>query len=343
MAEGDEIPEWRRRLHALRQEQGSLSTMRDRRPRPSLRILDDDAISLLALPSATSPSENIHSGNDRRWRSPARNSPARLKAGRSRRLSGRGRLAARGAAALIGAAAVTTAVLTYGQSLDSERRATAAATAPLRTDEVKPLFGDTSAVDRSAVDRSAGAATVTPAMVSATPTLNRATILVVLRVPHVDDVIVARDRLHLMLGEERVLADIAVGQPGDGVRGVMVLDAHDLFRPGSAEITFDGRLDLVAVASMLRSYPGATVDIVGHTDAIGDPEVNDDLSQRWADSVAALIDSETGGTVTAHPSGRGAAEPLSDNETATGRRRNNRIEIVFRDPIREELSSRGPR
>jgi outer membrane protein OmpA-like peptidoglycan-associated protein len=251
------------------------------------------------------------------------------------------RIALRATATVGSAIGITAAVLVYGRSLDDDRQATAAASEPLASFDVEPL-----GVGRPAtppVTVATGAGDRVGAQRSAPQTRERAVVLAVVRTPDSASATALGDRLTSLFGSERTLTDVEPGEPGDGIRGVIVLDALDLFVPGTDELTLDGRLDLVAVAALLRTFRGAWVDVVGHTDSVGTAGRNDELSTDWADAAAALIRTETAGAVSVHPTGRGAGEPLTDNETADGRRRNNRIEIVFHDPEREELTSSGPR
>jgi outer membrane protein OmpA-like peptidoglycan-associated protein len=251
------------------------------------------------------------------------------------------RIALRATATVGSAIGITAAVLVYGRSLDDDRQATAAASEPLASFAVEPLGIGQPATPPITVARGAGDRAAPGRAESQQGA--RPAVLAVVRTPDGVSAAALGDRLAAAFGSHRTIADVAPGAPGDGIRGVIVLDALDLFVPGTAELTLDGRLDLVAVAALVRTFRGAVVDVVGHTDSLGAAGRNVALSTDWADAAAALIRTETAGAVRVHPTGRGAREPLTDNETADGRRRNNRIEIVFHDPEREELTSSGPR
>jgi outer membrane protein OmpA-like peptidoglycan-associated protein len=87
---------------------------------------------------------------------------------------------------------------------------------------------------------------------------------------------------------------------------------------------------LARLANNLQSYPDSTIDIIGHTDSVGDSGYNQNLSARRAEAVSAIL--IAGGV----PSGRirsyglGETSPIASNDTAAGRARNRRVEVVIR-------------
>jgi outer membrane protein OmpA-like peptidoglycan-associated protein len=92
------------------------------------------------------------------------------------------------------------------------------------------------------------------------------------------------------------------------------------------------RTAIAVVARAIRAVPGGTVVVVatGHTDVTGPGPHNDALSGRRAAAVAALLTAATGEPVDVQ--GRGAAEPVADNGSATGRSRNRRVDIRLELP-----------
>jgi outer membrane protein OmpA-like peptidoglycan-associated protein len=74
----------------------------------------------------------------------------------------------------------------------------------------------------------------------------------------------------------------------------------------------------------------ARIALVGHTDATGSAEWNVQVSRARAEAVAAELARR--GVPRDHliVEGRGAAEPIANNATVTGRERNRRIEIELR-------------
>ena len=96
------------------------------------------------------------------------------------------------------------------------------------------------------------------------------------------------------------------------------------FESGSAELTADSKkmLDQVIQALQSPDLKGSRFKIEDHTDS------NLRLSQQRANSVSAYL--EKGGVASARLQavGRGKADPIADDATAEGRRRNRRVELI---------------
>ena len=90
------------------------------------------------------------------------------------------------------------------------------------------------------------------------------------------------------------------------------------------------RDDLARLAANLDKYPDSTVDVVGHTDSVGDSAYNQNLSARRAEAVSQILlaNGVSGARIRAY--GRGELEPVQSNETSSGRAANRRVEIVIR-------------
>jgi outer membrane protein OmpA-like peptidoglycan-associated protein len=92
---------------------------------------------------------------------------------------------------------------------------------------------------------------------------------------------------------------------------------------------------LEKVATVLRSYPGASCSIEGHTDGVGTKQYNQKLSERRASSVKQWLLSHnvsTGMSVR----GWGAEKPVAPNalpdgnDNPDGRQKNRRVEIIIK-------------
>lgn len=103
-----------------------------------------------------------------------------------------------------------------------------------------------------------------------------------------------------------------------------------LFATDSAVVRPDLRNDLYALADNLNQYPNSTVEIVGHTDNTGSAAYNQDLSERRAAAVGAVIRNAgvSGGRIVTY--GRGESQPVASNLTPDGRSQNRRVEIIIR-------------
>lgn len=89
-------------------------------------------------------------------------------------------------------------------------------------------------------------------------------------------------------------------------------------------------LDTVAqIAKLLEAQPALKLDVVGHTDNVGDEAGNLRLSQRRADAVVTALVEDHGideARLTAR--GEGQGKPVADNATEEGKAKNRRVEIV---------------
>jgi outer membrane protein OmpA-like peptidoglycan-associated protein len=104
------------------------------------------------------------------------------------------------------------------------------------------------------------------------------------------------------------------------------------FLPDSAKIDNASALLLARAYDLLSEHPGLFVEIAGHTSAEGNAERNMMLSLQRAEAVkAALVQRgiEANRILTV---GHGADQPIADNKTDEGRRKNRRIEFRVMTP-----------
>jgi outer membrane protein OmpA-like peptidoglycan-associated protein len=108
------------------------------------------------------------------------------------------------------------------------------------------------------------------------------------------------------------------------------VDVYDLyFDFSSARIREESRPTLDEIAAVLRRHADWTLDIAGHTDSIGSDTANLDLSTRRAVSVKEALVRDYGiDTNRLSTRGYGEAQPKDRNDTAEGRARNRRVELV---------------
>jgi OOP family OmpA-OmpF porin len=100
------------------------------------------------------------------------------------------------------------------------------------------------------------------------------------------------------------------------------------FDTGKSDLKADGKATVNEIATMLRSAPGLSVSIEGHTDNVGQPAANKVLSEQRArsvmDAIVALgIDAGRLSAV-----GYGQENPIADNRSEEGRAKNRRVELV---------------
>lgn len=126
------------------------------------------------------------------------------------------------------------------------------------------------------------------------------------------------------------IGDDRVSVTNTGSELIVNLPQDILFATDSATLRGDLTQDLRAVARSLLNYPDTTVQVVGHTDNVGSAAYNQNLSQRRAQSVAAVLQANgvPGGRIVAF--GRGEDQPVASNLSDAGRAQNRRVEIIIR-------------
>jgi OOP family OmpA-OmpF porin len=101
------------------------------------------------------------------------------------------------------------------------------------------------------------------------------------------------------------------------------------FDSGAATIKSDQAALLEKVERAVEIFSDSVITVEGHTDSFGGDESNLELSQRRADAVRAyLLANMTLAPYRISAMGYGETRPISSNETAAGRARNRRIDLV---------------
>ncbi|HQQ96466.1 MAG TPA: OmpA family protein [Cyclobacteriaceae bacterium] len=103
-----------------------------------------------------------------------------------------------------------------------------------------------------------------------------------------------------------------------------------LFEVNRHELKGDHQAALDSVAALLNRYPGLTAEISGHTDNTGSDAHNARLSTLRAEAVADYLVERGIATSRLRFIGQGSIQPIADNGTEAGRRRNRRVEIRVR-------------
>jgi len=117
-------------------------------------------------------------------------------------------------------------------------------------------------------------------------------------------------------------------------RGLVLTLGDVLFATGRSELRGGAVRNLDQLAAFLRQYPERTAIIEGHTDSVGSASANLELSQRRADSVVQYLTRQGVDSSRLHATGRGQGYPVAENDTASGRQQNRRVEIIISDPGR---------
>ena len=120
-----------------------------------------------------------------------------------------------------------------------------------------------------------------------------------------------------------------VGIVNTGDRLIVTLPQDILFATDSTAVRPDLQSDLRALANNIQSYPNTTIQVIGHTDNVGEASYNQGLSTRRAQAVSGILISNGVSSGRIQSYGRGEDQPVASNLTAEGRQQNRRVEIVI--------------
>lgn len=113
----------------------------------------------------------------------------------------------------------------------------------------------------------------------------------------------------------------------------------DLIMPGNITFAFDdARLNssfmptLDKLASTLNQYNQNTITIAGHTDSVGNPNYNMNLSRDRANSVRNYLVNRGVASNRINVVAYGQTRPIADNNSEYGRQQNRRVEVIVNAP-----------
>jgi len=115
----------------------------------------------------------------------------------------------------------------------------------------------------------------------------------------------------------------------DTARGLIVNMSDVLFDTAKYTLRPGARERLAKVAGILLGHPGLKLEVEGHTDSVGSVVYNQRLSEQRAGSVRDyLIQQGISGMDSSPAKGFGKSQPVATNDTAAGRQRNRRVELI---------------
>ena len=114
-------------------------------------------------------------------------------------------------------------------------------------------------------------------------------------------------------------------------RGLMTtVPGELLFTVGSDAVQVGAYDTLAKVAELIGMYDNRQVLIIGHSDAMGDPARNRQLSERRAERVKQiLVNYFEIAADRLSTEGLGDTLPIASNATPQGRRANRRVEVLI--------------
>jgi outer membrane protein OmpA-like peptidoglycan-associated protein len=115
----------------------------------------------------------------------------------------------------------------------------------------------------------------------------------------------------------------------DTARGLIANMSDVLFETGKYELRAEARERLAKVSGIVLAYPSLHLDVEGHTDSVGSDEYNQQLSEFRAQSVRNYLVQEGVAPNSIAARGLGKTQPIASNDTAEGRQKNRRVELVL--------------
>ncbi len=123
---------------------------------------------------------------------------------------------------------------------------------------------------------------------------------------------------------------------GTGVQVVRNGDQIQLIMPSNITFNTDEYAikssfypSLNSVSKVLYKYKDTELDVIGHTDSVGEDAYNRELSYKRAYSVADYLQAQGVQGRRLSPIGLGESQPIADNNTEQGRRINRRVELYI--------------
>jgi outer membrane protein OmpA-like peptidoglycan-associated protein len=120
----------------------------------------------------------------------------------------------------------------------------------------------------------------------------------------------------------------------DTDRGIVAEISGVQFATGKATLNDGAREALARFAGIVGVYPSMKFNVEGHTDSTGGYEFNRELSLKRASAVRDYLVTQSVASSSIDVEGLGPDRPVAGNDTADGRARNRRVEIILQgDPV----------
>lgn len=100
------------------------------------------------------------------------------------------------------------------------------------------------------------------------------------------------------------------------------------FDTGKSIIRDESKPIIEQIVQMMKANPDLKIGVEGHTDNVGTPASNKNLSEARAKSVVSAIVAQGVSADRLSPAGFGQDKPVADNGTEEGRAKNRRVELV---------------
>ncbi len=125
---------------------------------------------------------------------------------------------------------------------------------------------------------------------------------------------------------KREMPNAQVERVGEGIK--ITLGSDILFDVDSYTLKAETKQQLIDFSKTLNKYDDTDIRIEGHADATGSEDHNLKLSKQRADAVSNFLTAQGVKTSRVDETGYGEAQPVADNTTETGRRKNRRVDVA---------------
>ena len=119
----------------------------------------------------------------------------------------------------------------------------------------------------------------------------------------------------------------------DTARGLIVNMSDVLFDTAKYSLRPVAREKLAKVSGIVLGHPGLKLDVEGYTDSVGGDDYNQRLSEQRGGSVRDFLMLEGIPSASVTSRGFGKTGPVASNDTAAGRQKNRRVELVISGEI----------
>lgn len=125
---------------------------------------------------------------------------------------------------------------------------------------------------------------------------------------------------------KRQLPDAQIERVGEGIK--ITFGSDILFDVDSYQLKTETKRQLTEFAQTLNKYDDTDIRIEGHADATGSDAHNQTLSNQRAEAVGAFLQGQGVKSSRVDEKGYGEAQPVADNSTEAGRRKNRRVDVA---------------
>ncbi len=135
------------------------------------------------------------------------------------------------------------------------------------------------------------------------------------------------DQQEAELRQQMANTGVEVQRQGDTIR--LQAPGSITFATNSSQVRPEFQHTLDQIASSIVQYPNTVVRVEGHTDSTGSAAYNQQLSVNRAQSVVSYLAQHGVPYDRMQAIGYGMTRPIASNDTAAGRAKNRRVEILI--------------